>query len=104
MNSSLIGTLILSLGIVSQLGGCATQNACQGTGCDQDEPTTAAVARSFESHPDLGPPGQLRVSTMDHTVYLNGIVSTGYQREIAESLAASTPGVVKVINNISIAK
>ena len=104
MNPSLIVKLILSLGIVLQFGGCATQKACNGTSCNEDEATTAEVTRSLEVHPDLGPPGLLRVSTRDHTVYLHGIVSSGYQREIAESLAASTPGVVKVINDISISK
>jgi osmotically-inducible protein OsmY len=104
MKSSKIAKLILPLGIVFQLGGCATQKACQGSICNQDEATTAEVTRSLQSHPDLGPPGLLQISTKDRTVYLHGIVSTGYQREIAESLAASTPGVVKVINDLSISE
>jgi osmotically-inducible protein OsmY len=104
MNPSLIGKLIPSLCIFFQLGGCATQKACQGNGCNQDEATTAEVTRVLESHADLGPPGLLQVSTRDHTVYLYGIVSTDYEREIAESLAASTPGVVKVVNGVSVSE
>ena len=60
----------------------------------------AAISR----HPDLGAPSEIRVSTIDHIVYLTGIVDTGYQRSVAESLAANTKGVSKLVNSIGLSK
>jgi osmotically-inducible protein OsmY len=95
-----VGTLIL----VAAMAGCADQNACPGSGCTTDEQTTAAVSATISAHPDLGAPSQIQVSTINHVVYLTGIVDTGYQRSIAENLAAKTQGVTKVVNSISLSK
>jgi osmotically-inducible protein OsmY len=95
-----VGTFIL----VAAMSGCATHNACPGSGCTPDEDTTAAVNAVISSHPDLGPPNQIQVSTINHVVYLTGIVDTGYQRKIAASLAANTNGVARVVDSISLSK
>jgi osmotically-inducible protein OsmY len=90
---ALTGALIL----VGVLPGCAT------TGAD-DAKITANVQAQLAQHPDLGAPNSLDVQTQDHVVYLNGIVSTGLQRNYAESVASQTADVVKVQNLVSITK
>jgi osmotically-inducible protein OsmY len=95
-----VGTVLL----LAALSGCASQKACSGTGCTPDEKTTAAVTAAISAHPDLGPPSQIEVSTINHVVYLTGIVDTGYQRSTAERLAARTDGVAKVVDTIGLAK
>lgn len=84
--------------------GCATQQVCSGSGCTPDEATTAAVNAAISAHPDLGGAGQIQASTMNHVVYLTGIVSSGYQRSIAGSVAAQTDGVTMMVNSISMSK
>jgi osmotically-inducible protein OsmY len=42
------------------------------------------------------------VQTRDHIVYLYGLVDTALERDMAESVALGTPGVVKVVNSIGI--
>ena len=95
-----VGTLIL----LAAATACTTQKECSGTGCTPDEATTAAVNAAIAAHADLGPPGQIQVSTIDHVVYLTGIVDSGYERSIAESLAARTNGVTRVVDSIGLSK
>jgi osmotically-inducible protein OsmY len=90
---ALTGALIL----VGVLPGCATY----GPG---DAKITANVQAQLVQHPELGPPNLINVQTQDHVVYLNGMVSTGLQRNIAEAVAYQADDVVKVQNLVSITK
>lgn len=93
-----VGTFIL----VTAITGCASYRACPGPGCTSDVDTTAAVNAAIASHADLGPPSQIQVSTFNHVVYLTGLVDTGYQREVAERLAARSDGGAEVVNSIEV--
>jgi osmotically-inducible protein OsmY len=93
-----IGAFIL----VAALSGCATQNACSGSGCTSDEKTAEAVEAALSTHPDLGPPGQIRVSSEDHVVYLTGIEDTPFQVSTAKGIAAKTDGVSEVVDEVSV--
>jgi len=42
------------------------------------------------------------VQTLDHVVYLNGVVDTDTQRLMAESIAQQAKGVTKVVNSIGL--
>jgi len=90
--------------LVAATNGCATQQACPASGCRSDDATTAAVDAAISAHPDLGAPGQVRVATVSHVVYLTGLVDSGYQRSVAESVAAHTDGVTKVVNSIGVSR
>jgi len=52
--------------------------------------------------PDLGPPGSIRVQTLDRVVYLNGLVDVGLQKGTAESAALQVPGVAQVVDSIAV--
>jgi osmotically-inducible protein OsmY len=90
---ALTGALILA----GVLPGCATY----GPG---DAKITANVQAQLDQHPELGAPNLIDVQTQDHVVYLNGTVSTGLQRNIAESVAYQADDVVKVQNLVSVTK
>jgi osmotically-inducible protein OsmY len=87
---ALTGVLIL----VGVLPGCATY----GPG---DAKITANVKAQLDQHPELGP---IVVRTQDNVVYLSGMVSTGLQRNIAESVADQADDGAKVENLVSITK
>jgi osmotically-inducible protein OsmY len=90
---ALTGALVLA----GVLTGCATYGP-------DDAKITANVRAQLAQHPDLGAPNSIDVQTQDHVVYLNGIVSTGLQRNFAGSVASQTADVVKVQNLVSITK
>ena len=58
--------------------------------------------RKFVKHPELEPPNLLQVQTLNHVVYLTGVVDTDYEQQMAEIVARQAPGVTKVINSIGL--
>jgi len=85
------------------LPGCAvyeTYEKCGFAGCPGDQRITHDVRALFTQHPELEPPNLIEVKTLDHVVYLNGLVDTDLQRLMAESVAAEAPGVARVVNSI----
>jgi osmotically-inducible protein OsmY len=84
------------------LAGCATYQKRGLEGCAGDAKVTSNVQTMLNQHPDLGAPGAVGVQTIDHTVYLNGFVATGLERDNAGLLAQSAPGVARVVNSIAV--
>jgi osmotically-inducible protein OsmY len=93
--SALIGGLIL----MSALSGCATFEKCGFKGCPGDAQITAEVKALLDGHPELGT--SISVRTLDHVVYLYGLVDTPLGSEIAESVAREAPGVTRVVSSIT---
>jgi hypothetical protein len=94
----------LAFGIVltGALSACAVYKKCGLSGCPGDADITAEVQGLFDKHPELEPPNLLHVQTLDHVVYLTGVVDTDLERQMAESVAHEAPGVTKVINSIGL--
>jgi BON domain len=67
-----------------------------------DAKVTADVKTRLDEMSNLGPPGSIRVQTVDHVVYLNGLVDGGFQKRTAESAALEVPGVAQVANDITV--
>jgi osmotically-inducible protein OsmY len=84
------------------LAGCAAYRNCGFEGCTGDAKITADVRTLFARHPDLEAPNMINVQTVDHVVYLNGLVATPFQQQLAASVAGEAPGVVRVVNSISL--
>jgi osmotically-inducible protein OsmY len=82
--------------------GCAAYEKCGFGGCPGDAQLETLVRAAFEQHPELEPPNLLKVQSVNHVVYLYGLVDTDFQRQMAESVAHQAPGVVKVINSIGL--
>jgi osmotically-inducible protein OsmY len=82
--------------------GCAIYEKCGFRGCPGDAGITAAVRASFARHDALMPPNTVDVRCLDGVAYLTGLVATDLQRQLAESIALSTPGVKRVVNSIGL--
>jgi osmotically-inducible protein OsmY len=91
-----------ALVLTGALPGCAAYKKCGFGGCPGDAEITAQVRALFERHPTLKPPTLLEVQTLDHVVYLNGVVDTDLERQLAESIAHEAKGVTKVVNSIGL--
>jgi len=94
--------LVLALG--GALSGCATGRKCSAAECDGDADIASNVRSLLDSHTELGPPSSISVETRNHVVYLTGLVNTGFERQLANSLAGQTPGVVQVVSSIAVEK
>jgi len=88
--------------ILACVSGCVAYRKCGFEGCPGDAQIAAAVRTLFERHPELEPPNLLSVQTLDHVVYLYGVVDTDFERQMAESVALQAPGVTKVVNSIGL--
>jgi osmotically-inducible protein OsmY len=91
--------ITLGLVIAGVLTGCATFAKCGFTGCPGDAQVTAEVNALFDRHPEFGT--SIHVQTLDHVVYLNGLVDTPLDSAIAESVALEAPGVTRVVSSIA---
>lgn len=61
-----------------------------------DTKITADVQARLNQIADVGS------QTLDHVVYLNGLVDAGSEKSTAESVAKQVPGVTRVVNNIAV--
>jgi osmotically-inducible protein OsmY len=92
--------LVSFLMLTVALSGCAT---LKDGGSADDAKISANVQTQLDRRPELGPPHSIDVQTVDHVVYMNGLVSTGSDSETAESVADAAPGVARVVNDIAVA-
>ena len=91
--------MTLGLVIAGVLSGCATFEKCGFKGCPGDAKITADVKALFEQHPELGT--SIDVQTLDHVVYLYGLVDTPLESETANSVALEAPSVARVVSSIT---
>jgi len=95
--------LAFALILTGALSGCATYNKCGIDGCRGDAKITANVEAQFDQYPELGGPNSIHVQTLDHVVYLSGLVSAGIESRTAESVAREVPDVSRVVNSVAVA-
>lgn len=88
------------------LCGCAvydTYEKCGFHGCPGDARITAEVQSRFRERSDFEQ-NAISVQTLDHVVYLSGVVSSGLEINDAEAIASSVPGVTRVVNSMAISQ
>jgi BON domain len=100
MSSTMFRAFGAALTLSAVLSGCVVFPKSSSPTVDQK--ITADVETRFGQHAELEAPDLLEVQTINQVVYLNGTVSTGLQREYAESVANQAQGVARVINSISV--
>jgi osmotically-inducible protein OsmY len=97
---------VLVLMLAGALCGCAVYRIyekCGFSGCPGDAQITAQIQSQINQRPDLETTA-ITVQTLDHTVYLYGVVSSGLEISDAEAIARSVPGVRQVINSMAISQ
>ena len=99
-NSKLRFGLPLAIALATASAAAVADGKCGSSGCSDDAKITTEVQTVIDRHPDLGAPGSITVQTRAGVVYLYGEVSTGLERENAESLAGKTPGVARIVDSI----
>ena len=99
-NSKLRFGFPLALVLATASAAAVANGTCDDGKCSGDAQLKSAIQTSLDQHPALGPPNSIKVQTRAGVVYLYGEVSTGLERESAESLAEKTPGVVRVVDSI----
>jgi osmotically-inducible protein OsmY len=95
-------TLAFIVGLGAALSGCAlykTYEECGLYGCADDAKITADIKARFSKRLDLEP-NVITVQTLDHVVYLYGLVSSSLEISTAESIAANVPGVTAVVSSV----
>lgn len=94
--------LAVSVILAGGLCGCAAFRKCGFAGCADDAKITAQIQALFVQHPSLEAPNSVSVQTLDHVVYLYGLVNTDLERALAETVARQAAGVLNVVNSIGI--
>ncbi|HEY3729693.1 MAG TPA: BON domain-containing protein [Steroidobacteraceae bacterium] len=94
--------LILAISLGSTLSGCADYRKCGLRGCSGDAQITSKVEAALDHYPELGGPNIVRVQTLNRVVYLNGLVATDLQRDMAAEVAAQASEGAKIINSIAV--
>jgi osmotically-inducible protein OsmY len=95
----------LVLTLITAVSGCAvydTYKNCGFQGCPGDAKITADVRSQFQQSSFLEP-NAIRVQTLNHVVYLGGVVVSGLEIDAAESIARNVPDVADVVNSIVVA-
>jgi osmotically-inducible protein OsmY len=86
---------------LSSLSACASFEKCGFGGCPGDRQITAQVEDVLRKYPELQGVNQVRVQTLNHVVYLYGMVDTEVELVTAQRAALSVPGVDHVVNSIA---
>ena len=93
-------SLSAALLLTCALTGCATLRAADTESCSEDARIRTRVQDLIDARAGLGAPGSIHVQSIGRVVYLSGLVDTGPEKGVAESIAARTPGVARVVNSI----
>lgn len=75
--------------------------ACISPETSADAQLSSRVLHDINSHVDLLT-DHLRVQASDHIIYLNGMTDTWREYYEAEEVARAVPGVLRVVNKISV--
>jgi osmotically-inducible protein OsmY len=97
-----IYTLAFATMLAGAAAGCADLRAHGSQSASADAMITADVETQLNLMADLGPPGSIKVQTLDHVVYLNGLVDGGLEKRTAEEAVLKIPGVEKVADDIDV--
>jgi osmotically-inducible protein OsmY len=88
--------------LAGALGGCATFKDRDPAVRSDDAAITKNVQAQLNQYAALGAPNSIGVQTVDHVVYLNGLVDGGLEKRSAAAEVEKVPGVTQVVNNISV--
>lgn len=88
--------------LASCASGCdlaATYRKCGLSGCPGDAAITASIEHQLEGRSDVFA-NDISVQTLDHVVYVRGLVDTAVQRDTILTIARQAPGVERVVDSL----
>jgi osmotically-inducible protein OsmY len=86
------------------LSGCSTYHAfekCGPHGCPGDAEMKARVEEALQQAAGVQL-WEIHVQSLDHVIYLDGLVDTELQRSIIESVAYKSSGRERIVNSIAV--
>ena len=98
-----LGSLVIVLSLSAGLPACAmveTAQKCGLKGCAGDADIEAHVKAALSQYPSFG--WEVSVQTLDHVVYLYGLVNTEMVRAEIADVVKTVPGVTRVVNSIAL--
>jgi osmotically-inducible protein OsmY len=95
-----LSKLGFALIVVACLVGCASLK-CSPENCAADAKITEDVRVIFDQRTEFGPPGSIRVQSINRVVYLSGRVSTDLLVRSADALVETVPNVERVVNSLN---
>ncbi len=96
-----IRTLMAVMVFTGTLSGCAVFDKCSPENCSTDKQITHDVNDLLSQHRELGPPGTVRVQTVNGVVYLNGTVNSDFEIRNTEAMVRQDANVKDVENNLN---
>jgi osmotically-inducible protein OsmY len=90
--------------LLAQLSACTAYQAyrkCGFSGCPGDKEIAAQIETALRATPGISY-WDIQVQSLDHVVYLYGLVDTNPERARVEEVASSVSGGLKIVNSISI--
>lgn len=98
----LIQAFVLAIAVTAGASGCAVTSGQESTGQYVDDSAiTTRVKTRFAKDPTVSAM-RIKVQTMKGVVQLSGFAKTDAERQQAEQLASTVPGVQKVENGIQV--
>lgn len=98
-----LSTVIVSLTLLSFLGGCQTMTG-RSTGQFVDDQSITAAVKARLVADKAANLTRIGVNTVNGTVYLTGAVESAEQKARAEDLATRVNGVRNVVNEIQVSE
>lgn len=96
--------LLLSASLLALLAACTTYRAwqkCGLAGCPGDKEIAARIETALRSTPGISF-WDIQVQSLDHVVYLYGLVDTDPERARIEEVASRVSGGLKIVDSISV--
>jgi osmotically-inducible protein OsmY len=93
-----VAAAVASVGLLS---GCAAFDKCAPENCSTDKQITHDVNDLLAQHRELGPPGTVRVQTINGVVYLTGTVNSDFEIRNTEGFVRQVANVKDVENNLN---
>jgi osmotically-inducible protein OsmY len=101
MNKQKIFSAAALVAISGVLSGCAVFDKCTPENCATDKQITRDVNEVLAQHRELGPPGTVRVQTINGVVYLTGTLNSDFEIRTTEDLVRHVANVRDVENNMN---
>jgi osmotically-inducible protein OsmY len=89
------------IAFAAALSGCAAFDKCAPENCSTDKQITSDVNATLAQHRELGPPGTVRVQTINGVVYLTGTVNSDFEIRTTETIVRQIANVKDVENNLN---
>jgi BON domain len=90
-----------ALTLTGALSGCVSFQKCGFEGCPGDAQISAKIQAQLAQDTAMEP-NAISVQTLDHEVYLYGLVSSSLEIDDAVAVASNVPGVTHVVSSVAV--